>query len=207
MTSRTTCLLVLLLALGSAPPAVRAGERPDLGAIRRLQEAESPSARAAALRRLEPLLDVPQYTRLALWNNEDNMLFADVTAASGCNETLVSAAAVASGDFNGDGTLDLVAAGPDSSLLFLWSHGGTVHRRVELELVEATRPAAAIGARIELHRGIRATHRTLRAPKLPLGIGDAEVADVLRVQWPDGSVQSSFDVPLIKGPLRLQRER
>lgn len=45
-------IVLLLVALGSAPPAVRAGERPDLGAIRRLLEAESPSARAAALRRL-----------------------------------------------------------------------------------------------------------------------------------------------------------
>ncbi len=171
--------------------------------------AESPVSTedtAPNLRRLEPLLDVPATTRLALWHNEGDALFTDVTSRSLGGDGLAGAASIASGDFDRDGDLDLVGAGADSTVLFWWNVGGTVGRSVEIELVDAARPATAVGAHVELYVGELGATCTLRGAVGWLGVGSAQTADVVRIVWPDGQVQNHLDVTLPeRGRLRIVR--
>ncbi len=161
-----------------------------------------------ASRRIEAMLPLPAASRLAVWHNEGNGLVADVTEKSGDVMGAVTVLGVGSGDFDADGDLDLVGAGADSILVVFWNEGGTVQRRLELELVDPARPAACFGARVEVHTGARAVVSEVHGTTAWLGVGEATQADLVRVVWPDGSFQNHLDVPLpTDGRLRVERLR
>jgi len=180
--------------------------QPSAVATHALESTGSTEDTAPNQRRLEPLLEVPATTHLAFWHNEGDALFTDVTSRALDGDGVAGAASIASGDFDRDGDLDLVGAGADSTVQFWWNVGGTVGRSVEIELVDATRPAMAVGAHVELFVGeLGATCRLRRAVGW-LGVGNAQTADVVRIVWPDGHVQNQLDVALPeRGRLRIQR--
>jgi hypothetical protein len=158
-----------------------------------------------AVRRVEPLLPPPAATRLAVWHNEGDGRIADVTEKSGDVGAGFTAHGLGSWDLDGDGDLDLIGAGADSMLVVLRNDGGTVHRRLELELLDPARPARAYGARVELHAGHRAVMHEMRGTTAWLGVGDAAVAELVRIVWPDGAIQNHLDVPLPPdGRLRIE---
>jgi len=161
---------------------------------------------APHLRRMEPLLEVPGETQLALWHNEGDALLSDVTVRSGEEHGALGPAPLCSADFDGDGDLDLVGTTADSTLVFLWNVGGNVGRGLEIELEGVSRPSACFGVRVELYAGTQAASVVLRGPVGWLGIGTAREADAVRILWPDGSVQSHLDVALPeRGRLHLVR--
>ena len=113
---------------------------------------------------------------------------------------LRSGRAVASGDLDGDGDLDLVMTTIDGPLRVLINEGRRVAHAVIVRLVGFAPNREAIGARVELHAGGRKFVDTVRRggsilaasdAALHFGLGAATSIDLLRVVWPDGSTSLS----------------
>ena len=109
---------------------------------------------------------------------------------------LCSGRAVASGDLDGDGDLDLVMTTIDGPLRVLINEGRRVAHGVTLRLVGFAPNGEAIGSRVELHAGGRKYVDTVcrggsilaaSDAALHFGLGAATTIDLLLVLWPDGS--------------------
>jgi Tfp pilus assembly protein PilF len=108
-------------------------------------------------------------------------------------------AIAAAADLDGDGRLDLIGA--DGS-------GGRVARTAGAKRYhwQTLRPRAAaatgdqrintfgVGGEIETRTGLHAQKRAIAAPVVHFGLGDATRAEVARITWPNGILQSEFDL-------------
>ena len=129
--------------------------------------------------------------------NQGDEQFKDVTATWGDElKWLRSGRAVASGDLDGDGDVDVVMTTIDGPLRVLINEGRRVAHGVTLRLMGFAPNGEAIGARVELHAGGRRCVDTVRRggsilaasdAALHFGLGAATSIDLLRVVWPDGS--------------------
>ena len=131
--------------------------------------------------------------------------------------------ALAHGDFDGDGYLDLIgtnSSGPRWDALsnswieelgpvFLWMNGGGENNWISLRLRGRMRVdgagsnADAIGARVYLTAGGRTQVQEVRAGssylsmdsiELEFGLGDADSVDEIRILWPSGMEQTLRDL-------------
>jgi Flp pilus assembly protein TadD len=106
----------------------------------------------------------------------------------------------AAADMDGDGRVDLVGLTPDG-------HVGTAKSRGRMQYAWQTlRPRAAtatgdqrinsfgIGGEGELRTGLHVQKRLIAAPVVHVGIGTAKRSEVVRIVWPNGTLQSEFDV-------------
>ena len=131
---------------------------------------------------------------------------------------------LAHGDMNGDGYLDLIgtnSSGPrwderkgefisEKGPLFVWINGGGSNNWITLRLkgrmgMDVTGSNAdGVGARVYLVSGGRTQVQEVRAGSsylsmdsiaLEFGLGDAAMADQIRVRWPSGRTQVIEDIP------------
>jgi hypothetical protein len=106
----------------------------------------------------------------------------------------------AAADMDGDGRVDLVGLTPDG-------HAATAKSRGRMQYAWQTlRPRAAtatgdqrinsfgIGGEVELRTGLHVQKRLIAAPVVHVGIGTAKRSEVARIVWPNGTLQSEFDV-------------
>jgi hypothetical protein len=138
-----------------------------------------------------------------LLRNQWGDRFEDVTATWGDDLRLLrSGRAVACGDLDGDGDLDLVMTTIDGPLRVLINEGRRVAHGVTLRLVGRPPNREAIGARVELLAGGRTRVDTVvrggsilaaSDAALHFGLGSATAIDLLRVVWPDGSTSFFSD--------------
>ncbi len=120
--------------------------------------------------------------------------------ASGISNPAAVSRGLASGDFNGDGRIDLLVTRTGGRPALLENRTASSHHWISLELVGPAHNRQAIGARVELQAGERTQVREVRSggsvlsqsdlrPHFGLGtfLGEVEV----RIRWPDGSRQTA----------------
>jgi len=106
----------------------------------------------------------------------------------------------AAADIDGDGRIDLIAIAAGHAVT-LKTTGKTGYGW------QAVRPKAAtatgdqrinsfgIGGSIEVRTGLHLQRSPIDAPIVHVGLGTASTAEVIRIEWPNGVLQSEFDRP------------
>jgi tetratricopeptide (TPR) repeat protein len=106
----------------------------------------------------------------------------------------------AAADLDGDGRLELVGTASGRATV-LKSSGKTAYRWQTLRPKAATATgdqrinSFGIGGAVEVRSGLHLQKRTIDAPIVHVGLGEQQVAEVIRVDWPNGVLQSEFDRP------------
>ena len=117
---------------------------------------------------------------------------------------------VVTGDFDGDGRDELVLTSLHHTSV--WDVDGGCPGGLRITLDAGPGNAHGIGARVEVVAEgtlrtawmLPATTSSASSASVSVGLGNATVADSVRVVWPDGSSQSVSDVPA--GALHLSRD-
>jgi Flp pilus assembly protein TadD len=114
-------------------------------------------------------------------------------------------------DLDGDGTLELVGLLADGRPARATGKRTKAYRWQALR----TRSASAtgdqrinsfgIGGEVEVRTGLHVQKQPVNAPIVHFGLGDAERAEVIRITWPNGVLQSEFDTTAGRTFLATQR--
>jgi hypothetical protein len=137
----------------------------------------------------------------------ENRGFADLVAANGLfrNRGLaqfgkaakpagVSAfAALAQADFDGDGRADIAAVAPDGGIHLLLNRTTTKNGWLRVALTGVKNLKAAAGSMVEIGAGDHYQKGTYGGMPLLFGLGPRTKADVVRVTWPNGMIQSQTE--------------
>jgi Tetratricopeptide repeat/FG-GAP-like repeat/ASPIC and UnbV len=114
-------------------------------------------------------------------------------------------------DVNGDGRLDLLGSNQDGQPV------QAINRGTKNYHWQIVRPRAAqatgdqrinsfgIGGETEIRSGLLVQKQPINAPLLHFGLGEQTSADVIRVVWPNGSVNAEFEVKADQEILTEQR--
>ncbi|MBE7504610.1 MAG: VCBS repeat-containing protein, partial [Verrucomicrobiales bacterium] len=125
-------------------------------------------------------------------------------------------------DYDNDGDLDVFVACDQSTGNYLYENNGNGNHWLKLRLHGTVSNRSAVGARVSVQAAIGGkSSRQLRQVtaqsavqelEVHFGLGDATVAEVIRVEWPSGNVQELSDQAVdrvleISEPLRIQPPR
>lgn len=128
-------------------------------------------------------------------------------------KTVLPPAIQAAADLTADGRLDLLALDSSGKPLRLVNSGQKAYHW------QAVRPRATpekavgdnrinsfgIGGHIELRTGTHVVKQRIAAPLVHFGLGERTRADVLRIQWPNGTFQAEFEKPIDQAVIAVQR--
>ncbi|MBI2947529.1 MAG: CRTAC1 family protein, partial [Verrucomicrobia bacterium] len=136
------------------------------------------------------------------FRNQGDGTFLDITSSSLPNEPDEAAAW---GDYDNDGFLDLFLT--TSQRNHLYRNNGSSNHWIKVKLVGSVSNRSAIGAKVRVKatiagktfwqmREISTSGGFGKADMRPnFGLGDAKVAETIRVEWPSGTVQEFHNVP------------
>jgi hypothetical protein len=138
----------------------------------------------------------------AIWMRQSDGSYQNKSTEMGF-DSLANHIGMASADFNGDGYLDLVVAGPGKTLDLHMNQCGK-NAWVEVELIGPEGNAEGLGAQIQATWGTRQETREihgLRAhgqgpSRAHFGLGQSEQVDTLTVLWPDGHLSTAENLPV-----------
>ncbi|MCA1686039.1 MAG: CRTAC1 family protein [Planctomycetia bacterium] len=141
-----------------------------------------------------------------LLRNDGDGHFRDQTDLWGPHlNSLRSGRAVAAGDLDGDGDLDLVMSTIDGPLRVIINEGVSKNHAVTVRLLGLSPNLEAIGAVVRLRAGGRDRIDTVMRggsilaasdSALHFGLGRAESIDRVEVDWPDGSTSAFSENPI-----------
>jgi hypothetical protein len=151
-----------------------------------------------------PLFDGPGATvdwPDLFWQGLAGGTFTDVTDEVGFGD-LGPNYALATADFNSDGYLDIIVTGTGATPL-LWMNSCGENAWLSIELIGLAGNQEAIGARAEVTTPSGTQVRELYSlrgmgqgpSRFHFGLGTHDSADILRIEWPDGSVSEAEQVP------------
>jgi Flp pilus assembly protein TadD len=132
----------------------------------------------------------------------------DVTADVGLNKIqLQEPRAIIAGDYDNDGAVDLLITQNHGPAVLLHNEGGNKNNSLRLALKGLNDNKSAIGTKVEVFSaGLRQKFEVYgssgylgqNSPYLTIGLGQAKVADVVRLTWPTGVLQDEIEVPANK---------
>jgi hypothetical protein len=137
-----------------------------------------------------------------LYRNDQHGNFTKVTTGPVATEGGKSICA-AWADYDNDGFLDLAVSNRGDQNEFLYRNNGNENRWLKLKLVGTVSNRSAIGAKVRLRAFVKGEllwqRRDISSDNgSPLeahfGLGDATMADTLRIEWPSGIVQELHNV-------------
>ncbi len=118
---------------------------------------------------------------------------------------------LAAADLDGHGRLDLVGTDASGRVVAARSKGTLVYRWQALRTRAATATgdqrinSFGIGGEAEVRTGLHVQKQAIAAPYVHFGLGEAASADVIRITWPNGVLQSEFDKPADTTVMASQR--
>jgi tetratricopeptide (TPR) repeat protein len=134
--------------------------------------------------------------------------FADVTSDVGLDKLqLKDPRAIITGDYDSDGTTDLLITQNQGPAVLLRNEGGNKNNWLKLDLQGLADNKSAIGTKIEIFSGANRQKFELAGSsgylgqnslQLNIGLGQAKQADVVRMLWPTGVLQDEIEVPANK---------
>ncbi len=108
-------------------------------------------------------------------------------------------AAMSAADLDGDGRLELIAFANDGARVvrvkgqkpYRWQ---TLRPRAVTATGDQRINSFGIGGEIEVRTGLHVQKQVIAAPVVHFGLGEATVAEVARITWPNGFLQSEFEL-------------
>jgi hypothetical protein len=102
-------------------------------------------------------------------------------------------------DLDGDGVLELIAGGADGARVVRVKgekryHWQAIRPRAATATGDQRINSYGIGGEVEVRTGLHAQKQGITAPVVHFGLGEAERAEVARITWPNGFLQSEFDL-------------
>lgn len=102
-------------------------------------------------------------------------------------------------DLDGDGRLELIGRSDDGARVmrvkgqkqYRWQ---TLRPRAVTATGDQRINSFGMGGEIEVRTGLHAQKQVIAAPVVHFGLGEATVAEVARITWPNGFLQSEFDL-------------
>jgi hypothetical protein len=186
------------------------------GTLNRLtRSARSQTWTASALARVEPVPSdlEPGRGRLVLADLDNNGALDIVVATPRVSRVLLGArgfafaplrdaidlAVHAAADLDGDGGIELVGVLPDGrpaqaqprrTTAYRWQ---VLHTRAASATGDQRINSFGIGGEVELRTGLHTQKQPITSPLVHFGLGEASRAEVIRITWPNGVLQSEFD--------------
>lgn len=130
--------------------------------------------------------------------------FKDVTADTGLDKiALKDPRAIITGDYDGDGAVDLLITQNHGPAVLLRNQGGNKNNWLRLNLKGLNDNKSAIGAKVQVFAGANRQKFEIYGSSgylgqnslyLTVGLGQAKQADVVRMLWPMGVLQDEIEV-------------
>lgn len=111
----------------------------------------------------------------------------------------VALGAAGAADLDGDGRLELIGAAPGGARVARSSgqkayHWQIIRPRASAATGDQRINSFGIGGEVEVRTGLHAQKQVIGAPAVHFGLGSAPRAEVARIVWPNGVLQSEFDL-------------